>query len=86
MKKTPPNTEPGIFADAVATVDRDSPLYKELYALFNREMEKAVKRGRICTPERMALLYPIFREINAEQDEMSAELLNYTRRRLRHGK
>jgi hypothetical protein len=30
-------------------------------------MRKAVE-GRICTPERMARLYPIFREINVEMD------------------
>jgi len=35
-------------------------------------MNKAVN-GRICTPERMVLLYPIFREINAEMDEINAE-------------
>lgn len=36
---------------------------------FSDEMYKAIK-GRICTPERMATLYPIFREINEETEEI----------------
>jgi hypothetical protein len=45
-----------------------TPLYTQLYKHFCDEMRKAVN-GAICTPERMAKLYPIFREINIEAEE-----------------
>ena len=58
------------FSEQMLNTDwEDSPdNYKKLYGLFNSEMQKAVREGRICTPERMAVLYPIFREINDETD------------------
>ena len=46
-------------------------------------MKKAVEYERICTPERMAALYPIFREINAEQEEI-AKLRNDKRLQQQH--
>lgn len=57
------------FADILGAAMGDSKLLMQLYLLFNKEMQKAVTKGRICTPGRMAILYPIFREINEETDE-----------------
>ena len=60
------------FAEVVQNVEWASPLCFQLQRHFADEMYKAIE-GRICTPERMALLYPIFREINIEQDEIKRE-------------
>jgi hypothetical protein len=46
--------------------------YKLAYFHFSDVMSKAIK-GCICTPERMAFLYPLFREIAEEKRE--SELL-----------
>ena len=63
-------TDGKLFADAI--LNAEGELYTTLYKHFADEMQKASK-GRICTPERMAVLYPIFREINIEQDEIKRE-------------
>lgn len=70
-----PNTADAaeVFAKAVTTIKDRNPLYYALARHYSDEMFKAVNHGRICTPERMALLYPIFREINLETDEIKAE-------------
>jgi hypothetical protein len=60
-------TDGKLFAEAI--LNAEGELYTTLYKHFADEMNKAVK-GRICTPERMALLYPIFREINIEMNEI----------------
>lgn len=60
------------FAVAITSAKHCDPLYLQLRQHFADEMNKAVK-GRICTPERMAKLYPIFREINLETDEIKLE-------------
>lgn len=65
-----PETDGKIFADAILNTEFGNPLYMQLAKHFSDEMYKALK-GRICTPERMALLYPIFREINIEMDEIN---------------
>ena len=57
------------FAAAITSLEAGSPLYSKLYLHFSEEMRKAVDHGCICTPERMAKLYPIFREINMEQED-----------------
>ena len=62
-------TDAETFAIAIQSADHGQ-LYRDLYKHFCDEMYKAVKDGRICTPERMAALYPVFREINVEQDEI----------------
>lgn len=59
------------FVSAITSAEFCDPLYMQLVSHFADEMRKAIK-GRICTPERMALLYPIFREINQETDETEA--------------
>lgn len=66
-----PETDGKTFADAILNAEFGSPLYHQLARHFADEMYKAIK-GRICTPERMAVLYPIFREINIEMDEINA--------------
>lgn len=48
----------------------DDASYWALAKLFNEELRRAVDHGRICTPERMAILYPILRDINIEQEEI----------------
>ena len=68
-----PATDSKTFADSITNADFFSPLYAQLVKHFSDEMHKAVK-GRICTPERMAKLYPIFREINAEMKEIEKEI------------
>jgi hypothetical protein len=73
-------TEEQIFAEAISgNVDFISPLQHKLYLHFCEEMRKAVDHGRICTPERMAVLYPIFREINREMDEIDAHWKSFDR-------
>ena len=66
-----PETDGKVFAEAIINADFGSPLYFQLVKHFSAEMDKA-SNGRICTPERMAKLYPIFREINLEMDEINA--------------
>ena len=61
--------ESEVFVKSILDPNCSNALHHELYQHFSSELHKAVK-GRICTPERMALLYPIFREINIEQDEI----------------
>ena len=65
--------EPVVFSQTILSADPRSPLYTELWSLFSDEMRRAVKYGRICTPERMSVLYPIFREINIEQDLIASQ-------------
>lgn len=62
-----------IFSEAIRSFNLPSPLSDVLYKHYTDEMMKAVNHGRICTSERMAILYPIFREINIEQEEIRAE-------------
>lgn len=62
-------TDGKLFAEAI--LNAKGELYKTLYLHFSEEMNKALK-GRICTPERMAKLYPMFREINIETEEINA--------------
>ena len=62
-------TDGKLFADAILKAEGE--LYKTLLNHFVSEMDKA-RKGRICTPERMAALYPIFREINIEMNEINA--------------
>lgn len=69
-QKTNEKPEAEVFAEMITTVEFGSELYLKLASHFSDEMRKAVNQGRICTPERMALLYPIFREINIEMDEI----------------
>lgn len=69
-----------IFVDAVKNIDRPSALSMTLYRHFAEEMRKAVDNGCICTPERMASLYPIFREINIEQEETARIFENNERK------
>lgn len=58
------------FTKAVLVMDDyATPLSLLLYEHFCQQMKQAVEHGRICTPERMVLLYPIFREINNESAE-----------------
>lgn len=52
-----------------AQIARGEYLSGSLWQRFGKEMDRAT-RGRICTPERMNFLYPIFREINLEMDEI----------------
>ena len=59
------------FEAAMNAVEFGSPLYFDLTRHFADEMRKAVSHGRTCTTERMVLLYPIFREINIEMDEIN---------------
>lgn len=63
------------FALALEKAESSLPLMSSLKELFSSEMEKAIFRGRILMPERMAKLYPIFREINIELSEIDAENL-----------
>ena len=75
--------ESEVFAETILTVDSSSPLYFQMWRLFCEEMHKAI-RGCIATPERMARLYPIFREINIEteeSDKLWAELETKDKRR-----
>ena len=58
-----------VFAEAILNAEFGSQLFHKLCGHFADEMYSAIK-GRICTPERMAVLYPIFREINIEMDEI----------------
>jgi hypothetical protein len=62
------------FADALKALELgyDAQLLRTVCDTFTREMERA-RLGRICTPERMAKLYPIFREINEEMERIEAE-------------
>ncbi len=53
-----------------AIKNAEGNLYHALIRHFTDEMNKAVK-GRIITPDRMEKLYPIFREINIEMDEIN---------------
>ncbi len=62
------------FVKAITELPTPSPLALKLFSHFCDEMNAAVEYGRICTPERMAKLYPIFREINMEMDDMETEL------------
>lgn len=66
-----PEKDGKVFAESILNAEFGSPLYHQLAKHFAVEMDKA-RNGRICTPERMALLYPIFREINIEMDEINA--------------
>ena len=59
------------FGEMYEAAKGDFKLRMKLSQHFMDEMDKA-QEGRICTPERMAALYPIFREINDEQDEIEA--------------
>lgn len=68
-----------VFADAIKLVDIPSPLAMVLVRHFTDEMTKAANEGRICTPERMVKLYPIFREINIEMEEIKAENAEFER-------
>jgi hypothetical protein len=63
--------EGAVFGQAILNAEIGSPLYLQMARHFADEMFKAVNHGRICTPERMAGLYPIFREINVEMDEIN---------------
>lgn len=65
--KTNKPTDSKAFTEAILSLDKSSIQYRELWYEFGKEMRKATE-GRIATPERMAILYPIFREINEEQD------------------
>jgi hypothetical protein len=67
------------FATAFDTAKGDREMEMKLYYLFNEEMRKAI-RGRICTRDRMAKLYPIFREINIETDEIEREWAEFERK------
>lgn len=62
------DAETKIFADKLLKADQKEHL--ELATYFTSEMHKAIE-GRICTNERMIALYPIFREINLEMDEIN---------------
>lgn len=59
------------------TADQMGDDYKKAWYHFGETMAKAM-RGRICTPERMATLYPIFAEIADEVDEADAIELQFT--------
>ena len=60
------------FAQAMAKADRDGPLYHQLFNHFGEELEEALK-ARLCTRERMIVLYPILRQINLEDDQVEEE-------------
>ena len=64
-----PDAETGKFIDRVFKAEVGSEERFALARHYTEEMRRAVDHGRICTPERMIALYPIFREINIEQDE-----------------
>lgn len=70
QQETNEKPEAEVFAEMIKTVEFGSELYLKLSFHFSDEMRKAVNQGRICTPDRMARLYPIFREINIEMDEI----------------
>ena len=60
--------KPKDFEKAITRTAFMSDVYRDLVKAFCFEMHNALT-GRICTRERMAKLYPIFREINIEQEE-----------------
>lgn len=63
----PDSADGKVFADAI--LNAEGKLLSVLTAHFTDEMNKAIE-GRITTPKRMAKLYPIFREINFEMEEI----------------
>ena len=60
------------FVETILSEEVASPRYTELWHHYGKLMRRAVREGRTATPERMAKLYPIFREICDELDEMDA--------------
>ena len=64
-----PDAETKKFAERLLKAEAGDKQHLALANHFAEEMRKAVE-GRICTPERMIALYPIFREINIEQEEI----------------
>src|SRR4051812_46398158 len=70
-----------VFAEAI--LKAEGPLHHKLYRHFCEEMRRAVDHGRICSPERMTILYPIFREINLETDDINAFWAEVSRREKR---
>lgn len=56
------------FQTAIVAAKDDVRLRSALSEFFIKELYKAIDKGRICVPERMAVLYPIIREINDETD------------------
>lgn len=58
------------FQRALRNADDDAEMQLKQY--FTRVMRFAVDEGRILDPERMARLYPIFKEVCDEIEEIEA--------------
>lgn len=65
------------FASAVGA---GTPEALEVAQEYSRLIDEVMKRGRVCTPERVRALYPFLHEVKQEIDEIDREYAEFERR------